>query len=330
MKGIGIILMLIGHIPPGYRVYHFIYSFHMPLFFIVAGRFASILQSDEEWKRVLKKDFQRLVIPVIVTMLFVILLSPLHYITDKNFHHVVQEALSLLWAGDSMPTRWGDINSPMWFLLSLFWVRTIFRFVERYGWRQSKRHDEIVLVICALLSVAAVLLNRHVGFPVPWGILRGMSALLFYSIGWYIKRHGLPLFLSLGFVVVWILALKYGGIDMYEYKYNCFPLDILGAVGATWLVYLLSKGVCKITPKGSLLLQWFGVNSLLIFCIHCLDRRTYLVRAIKGVVERAFNVEIFGDASVLFHYGIEIVLVVIVTFVPFFKKVYGAKRLIEI
>ena len=278
----------------------------------------------------LRKDARRLILPVVVTMLFVIVLSPLHYITDGDFHYVVQEILSLFWAGDALQTRWGVLNSPMWFLVSLFWVRFFFRCVEFYGWKQSRWHDGVVLIISLFLSVIALILNKTLHFPLPWGLLKGLSALVFYSIGWYIKRKGLPLTVSCGLVVLWLLALKYGGIDMYYYSYACYPLDVLGAVGATWLVYLLSNEVCKIAPKTSLLLQWFGVNSLLIFCIHCLDRRTYLVRILKGIIEIVFNIQISGYASVAFHYVIEMGLVVIILFVPALKKIYGAKRLKEL
>lgn len=36
-KGIGIILVLIGHISLNKKINNFIYSFHMPLFFILSG-----------------------------------------------------------------------------------------------------------------------------------------------------------------------------------------------------------------------------------------------------------------------------------------------------
>lgn len=36
-KGIGIVLVLIGHISQNKNLHYFIYSFHMPLFFIISG-----------------------------------------------------------------------------------------------------------------------------------------------------------------------------------------------------------------------------------------------------------------------------------------------------
>lgn len=37
MRGIGIILMMLGHIPVEGFIYRWIYSFHMPMFFILSG-----------------------------------------------------------------------------------------------------------------------------------------------------------------------------------------------------------------------------------------------------------------------------------------------------
>ncbi len=330
MKGIGIILMLIGHIPPGDQVYHFIYSFHMPLFFIVAGLFANTIHSDKDWLLMLRKDALRLILPVVITMVFVILLSPLHYVTDKNFNYVVCEVLSLFWSGDVLDTKWGVLNSPMWFLISLFWTRVLFRCVEFIGWRQHKRHDEIVLLMSIGLAYLAVVLHGFLPFPTPLGILKGITALSFYSIGWYVKKHKIPMTILCVLVLFWLLALRYGGIDMYKYRYSCFPIDVLGAAGATWLIYLLCKGICRVAPKTSVLLQWFGVNSLLIFCVHCFDRRTYFVKAVKSVIELVFNTEIVGYSSVILHYSIEMIMVVAIAFIPLFKRIYGARRLKEI
>ena len=44
MRGVGILLMLLGHIPVEGLAYKIIYSFHMPMFFILAGYFTKDIQ----------------------------------------------------------------------------------------------------------------------------------------------------------------------------------------------------------------------------------------------------------------------------------------------
>lgn len=323
MKGIGIILMLVGHIPPGEKAYSIIYSFYMPLFFLVAGAFAKV---GSDSKGAIVKDLKRLVLPVLVTSAFIIALSPLYYYIDGNFNNVVAQVLSLLWLGDAVGTKWGLVTiDSMWFLMALFWARCLFRVVARCCEKIQKLRDEIMLVVCVALSFASVSLH-HLLPPVPWGLLKGLSAVQFYATGWYLKNHKLPGWVFALFVVCWLLALRFGGLDMVRYYYGCYPLDVLGAVGATTLVYYLSKTICDYFAKPGKVLQWFGVNSLLILCVNTLDRKTCLVRAVKNVL----SIDLTGVYSVMFHYAIEMVLVVAIIYFAVFKKIYGTKRWKEI
>lgn len=323
MKGIGIIFMLIGHIPPGDQVYHFIYSFHMPLFFLIAGGFAKF---ECDWKGLVVKDAKRLLLPVFVTMAFIIVLSPLCFFINGNYNGVIAQLLSLLWLGDAFNTKWGLVTiDSMWFLMALFWTKCLFRGLWKLCSRIQKLHDEIILSICVSLSFVVVLLHGSLT-PMPLGILKGLSAIQFYAIGWYLKNHKLPKWVYVLFVGCWLLALKFGGVDMVRYYYGCYPLDVVGAIGATFVVYGLSKMICAYLPKTSMFFQWFGLNSLLILCVNSLDRKTYLVRAIKYVL----GLKLTGNSSVLFHYIIEAVLVLTLLSVSVFRRIYGSTRWKEI
>lgn len=323
MKGIGIILMLIGHIPPGKMLFHVIYSFHMPLFFMIAGVFAKY---DVGQKDGMAKDAKRLLLPVLVTMAFVILLSPFGYVDDGDFSNVIAQMLSVVWLGDAVGTKWGLVTiDALWFLMALFWARCFFRWIGKLCNRSGRFQDELVLVSCIGISVLAIVLHGFLPV-VPFGILKGMSAMQFYAAGWYLKRHRLPRCVYFCFVGVWIAALFFGGINMVDYQYKCYPLDVLGAIGATWFVYQLSRILCKHTTKVNKLLQWLGVNSLAILCINTLDRKTNLVRAIKYV----FGLRFTGFPSVMFHYAIELAILLVVLRIAWMRNLYGMKQWKEI
>ena len=49
VKGIGIILMVVGHAEAPWFITNFIYTFHMPLFFIAAGYFFSRKYLSDPW-----------------------------------------------------------------------------------------------------------------------------------------------------------------------------------------------------------------------------------------------------------------------------------------
>jgi fucose 4-O-acetylase-like acetyltransferase len=46
MKGIGIVAMIVGHCILPYSLSHYIYAWHMPLFFFVSGYFYKQKQYD--------------------------------------------------------------------------------------------------------------------------------------------------------------------------------------------------------------------------------------------------------------------------------------------
>ena len=166
MKGIGIILVLIGHIPPGEKLFNIIYSFHMPLFFMVAGSFADLKKDSTE---ALKSDVRRLLVPALVTMAFVVLLSPLDYVEDGNFMNVRTQLLSLLWLGYAN-TKWGTFSiDSLWFLMALFWARCMFRYLGKFALKIGRFHDELILVFSILFSVGAVKLHGVLS-PSPWCI----------------------------------------------------------------------------------------------------------------------------------------------------------------
>ena len=324
MKGIGIILVLIGHIPPGNVLFHIIYSFHMPLFFIVAGFFASTAKIDFG---ILRKYASRLLLPVLATMLLVIILSPLHYFTDGNLHYSIAQILSLFWAGDALPTQFGSLSlDSLWFLVALFWAKCLFHVLGRIVEKSCLTHkDEVLLALCFVFSFGAVTLHRIIPYT-PWGMLKGLSAVLFLAMGWYVQRHRLPVFILINCLICWLLALRFGSLNMVNYTYKIYLLDVFGAAGATWLVYLLSRVIHRYASRISKILQWFGVNSLLILCVNTMDRKTYLVRAVKGIL----NVHPLGLYNTMIHYSIELLLVVILIHIPFSKQLFKAKGWLDL
>ena len=64
-KGLGMLLVVIGHCnPPGW-ITAGIFAFHMPLFFVLSG---FTYRWKDDFTAHLKKDFQRLIVPYLVTV----------------------------------------------------------------------------------------------------------------------------------------------------------------------------------------------------------------------------------------------------------------------
>lgn len=99
-KGIGIILVVIGHTGIGQispSIYNYIYSFHMPLFYFLSG----LTFNNDKYNNLatfLKRRFWTLILPFLILNLIVYLyiyISRIHYIPTQSFSNLITGCLAL-------------------------------------------------------------------------------------------------------------------------------------------------------------------------------------------------------------------------------------------
>lgn len=170
MKGICIILMVLGHTGAPFSKY--IYLFHMAAFIILSG-YTCNAEKYTVWQFV-KRKFLTLVVPFYcVNLMFIFLYailrnSGLNAFIPETEPAALPEAIALLFRlRPSTP----DLGGATWFLTVLFIVEVLYRLL------------------------AAIVLK----FRLPeWSIWGGMTILA--SLGWWLigKQHYLPFNLDLG------------------------------------------------------------------------------------------------------------------------------------
>lgn len=256
MKGIGILLVIIGHqdgVP--IEIKHLIYAFHMPLFFILAGYFYKPKNISNQ----IINDFKRLILPYLVVSLFFLIVPIARFIFRGD-------SVSIMYVCNSIIQ--GNVG-PIWFLLALFWCKNIYNIISQ------KIAICWVNTICILaISVGGIIAFKYIAFN-PCAIFQGCSAVIFFHVGSIthkmVDTH--PPFL---YIICVLLGISYfvGGMffpmDMLECNYSCWPVNLLSGVGGTMLLYLL---VSKAFPN-SYFLTKLGVISLPILCFHTLERGT--------------------------------------------------------
>lgn len=272
MKGIGILLVIVCHFVGWNHPYlsQFILSFHMPLFFLVAGYFSKSYIDSSTSKRSVKNYFVRLIPPMAVTQLMIVAWAVLMAVAKhEGWNPPIREMLSLLWADVFGPmTSWGTLSlGVIWFLLALFWAKTLLIPLSRLKqW-----------AIPVSLAVAFGTFMLHKIFPYSiWCFSLGLMALPFVTIGWWVKNHPIPLWLKIVAVVCWIAAICFSRMEMYTFTWKCYPLDVLGACGGTYCIYLLSLVIKKYMRITSKVLAALGVWSLAIMCVHCFEINAHL------------------------------------------------------
>lgn len=287
LKGLGIILVLVGHagIPCGLS--DFIYSFHMPLFFVISGYFAkSLNETKNSHLLLIRKDCKRLLVPYIITSAAIILFTLLRSVMKHdvsivkdmfmNFAEVTYDAV------------------PIWFFIALLWIRIVFRpLMNLRRW---------ALPMSIVLSGIAILFAHHC-MQLPFCILTSIAAIPFYAIGWWHRQYGFPKWLTAISAVCWLGVLYGPRVDLYNVLYGIFPLTILGSSGATWLLYKLIRFIIRNKEGNAFpILRWLGVNSLIIMCFHAFDLYcswfTMLSQGVCGVQLSYWPTQIIRDVFV--------------------------------
>ena len=252
-KGIGIVLVVLGHcIPdatsptgisvPAYRWLHdVIYSFHMPLFFFLAGFMVSrqkMLARAQKPLDLVRKRILRLLVPYIFVGLcyapFKMLLSRF---ANKPYD------ISTLW----QMVIGVNPDGELWFLYALFVITVI---AALFAFRIS---------LLGLMAAAALLIWN------PWGIITNF--LFFFLLGIYMRREHKDFVLHLTAsqiamaAIVFLIGL-YGLLGMGWHA--CF---LLTATSGTVLVLWASLVLSRYKSHGSALLEHWGILSMDIYIL---------------------------------------------------------------
>lgn len=166
-KAIGILLVVIGHSHFNHNeLNEVLFTFHMPLFFILSG----YLFKPKNIVIGLKKDFSSLVIP-----------------------YVIYSALLFLISASRHPNAWCllytftcDYKSGMacpagWFLICLFWVRTLMNVLL---YTKNRRWNGLIIITLAILYL----------FQAKWSFCLFTIELipvhlLFFASGYYFRKY---------------------------------------------------------------------------------------------------------------------------------------------
>lgn len=263
-KGIGIILMILGHMSlQNEYLKNFIYSFHMPLFFIISGYFYKKRENKVCIKNILKK----LIIPYIITCVAIIVYKVFRLVLDGNFTEITNTVkvwglASLYGSGSGEHFGISSIGA-IWFLLALgtatYIMNLIYNQKYRYLW---------------------VLLIAYVGYKtssyiwLPFSIQAGMMAVMYLYIGILFKDNNLfnikaPTILYIFLTSIVIFCTIYcGKLYMVSNYYENGLIDVIGGISGTFMCIKFSILIDKYLKIIKNFLVFIGKNSLLCMCIH--------------------------------------------------------------
>lgn len=277
-KGITILLVIVGH-TVGSPLRGIIFSFHMPLFFILSSVTFRYSADKEQFVTNAKKAFKHLVVPAyvmyaLVTCIFV--LQNLSLFTSAEFvkAFVGDRLLSAFFASGVEITMASKVISPMgipWFLIVLFLGRTLFDCL------QLKLSGKCLIVCSVILSVIGVWFGSVQWLPLSFDIVLAIQPLFYVGMHFGIfKVESKPAFKLMISGVIWAVVLIISYIFAYHYmelacrRYTLYPLCYVGAIAGTLAVAEISVIIGSLKRFVAPLL-YLGKNSLYMLCIHILD-----------------------------------------------------------
>lgn len=302
-KGILIILVVYAHCFTSGILHDFIFSFHMPAFFLISGITGAIsCEADKPYYKTATKLLRTIGVP----FLFFEFLGVISEIIRSGFSQSLKGFVF-----NTVTLRCNNIVD--WFLGTLLFAKLIsvlfFKLSRRIT--RTKYADVIYISISVLFMIIAVLLPKEMPFVVKvWR--RILVANGFIAIGYTFeqlirkKKIFIGVISLLATLIVSIINTDYMDINELQFDYPVFffVAAFLGSYG----VIQIGK-LCCWKP-----LIWIGNNSIIIMGTHI--PILLLLRHFLGIVEPTILQRICNMVAILL---LEIPIILIVrNYVPFF------------
>ena len=267
-KAIGILLVILGHtygIPD--LLYKIIYSFHMPLFFIISG----FLYNEKKYSQYkllnfIIKRFKNYLIPyfafgfinLFLQILWNIFILKENITLDFILHNL--KGIILCYSDKSnMPNC-----SPIWFLMCLFVSSIIFFIILKYA-------NSFSLYIFIFCMFSSYFIYLFANYNIPWKISTSLMAVFFMYLGYIIRKYSIIdkilnlklkhlYFICLGILGITAAFFNDNKVGMNENTYGNLFLFLVSSITLSILLLVICKEFVYITH----FLLWLGKNTMII------------------------------------------------------------------
>lgn len=256
LKGIGAILVVIGHlVPADGNVKIYIYAFHMPLFFFLSG---FLFSTKKDFKDYLKGNLKSLILPYFIFNIISFLL---------NLDVVIQNKLTVLQILDNITFFNSRIswNSSLWFFIILFLTKILF-----YVFSKICKDSYKTLSVPVLTTLIIGIILNVFNINLPFGLSIVPFAITFFYTGYLCKNFKilekiklnfktLPVIIVL-FIINILVSLYNTRVNMSTNIYNNYLLYFFNALTGIYLCIQLSNLL-----KNSKLLCVYSNCSMIMF-----------------------------------------------------------------
>lgn len=269
-KGIGMILVVMGHAIPSETFSLYLHAFHMPLFFIISG-YLTKAASGKSVSQFIRGKAKALLIPYAVFGVFTYLFWVVLYRGDiaAGIEDGLSPLFHLLWINSTGL----KISGEFWFLTALFFASLILDFLKR----NTNKAGMSAAVIA--LSLFGCYFRRLFDRQLPWSILSACTGVGFLYIGFLLRnadhraaKHLMNLkwyemMLLLGAAAVLIVV--NGEVNMRRSLYSNVLLFYFNAAAVSLVLLNLCKRFCDGAAESKMrrFIESVGRDSITYVCL---------------------------------------------------------------
>ncbi len=291
-KGITIILMMLGHTSIPKPINSFIFSFHMPLFFMASGWCTS--WNNSTLRTFTVRKIKSLVVPFVIYSFLVLLIA---WIIDYD-------SITLL---SVIKNGWQGY--ALWFIPVLFLALVISRIVMTV----PDKKIQVILAIALMFNGTVLRYNR---ISLPWTLSSVPYAAFLVLIGGWLKKISFIIdkpkwWRVLLLLLITIFISQNRRLDIAWNQITPVMLLTVGAVSGTLMVFSVSSYIDRYLPMFSKIFQLIGKETFVIlsfsqilgffvqFIIPCNKIVEYIIvfmllalfAIVKNLIKSIFNIK---------------------------------------
>lgn len=277
-KGIGILLVILGHsVQFGGIVHNLIFSFHMPLFFVLSG----LVYKYSDNKTFIIKKIKVLIIPFISFYIIGVTTSLMipSWRSGLSIKGVIKD---IYLANPSVANV-----SSIWFLVCMFVVVVTFNLIQKF----DIKIQYFIIAICLIIGfIYPSIMTKLTFLPdrrLPFNIEVSFVAIFFFAMGVWMKKYITNSKVFVSSCIMFCMAfLLNGRVNLHGITYNNPILYIIESLcGTIILIYLCYICSNKIQNKNILEpIKWLGRHSLIILGIQAIAVRLYVL--VINIIEK--------------------------------------------
>lgn len=300
MKVLGMLFIVWGH--SGTKLFSdFIYTFNVPLFFIVSGYLSRCKYEKNVigWGKIVRL----LIIPYLC-------LSAINIIFNVTLAFA-KGALTLKYFTDSLfSCLAGHECGPLWFVYTLALIKIICLYV-----------DKALVYVLSLVGLIWAIYLHSIGYQDFWAVTNTLVSLPFFSLGFFLSRYkrnvnktknclknvkpAIFTLIMLGLVCcTYFISIESGYVKMFRCGYGNNPLlFLIGGTVGTLLIAIVSM---KMDDKWSIFTTIVAKGNIVILALHF-----HIIRIGSKIVDLVIQNPLVRDLVALSLSGL-----IIICFVP--------------